>query len=313
MQKENQTVISEFLLLGFSSLRRFKYLLFATFFIFYMASITGNSLVIAIVSIGQSLHSPMYFFLRQLSIAEILFTTSIVPTLLSVVLQDGNTISISGCIVQFIMFSGLTNTECSILIMMSYDRYLAICKPLHYPMIMNNTLQLKLVIGSWIAGFITTLSVVLQMCGLQFCSPNVFDHYYCDIEPLLKHSCSNVPFLEMETVVFSTPLTIFPFVFIIVTYVRILFAIFNIPTNNGRQKVFSTCSSHMAVVCMYYGSLVTIYVVPSIGNTWNIKKFLSLLYTIATPFLNPIIYSIRNQEIRAAMQKHICRKIIMYI
>ncbi|OCT94780.1 hypothetical protein XELAEV_18012470mg [Xenopus laevis] len=313
MQKENQTVISEFLLLGFSSLRRFKYLLFATFCICYMASITGNSLVIAIVSISQSLHSPMYFFLRQLSIAEILFTTSIVPTLLSVVLQDGNTISISGCIVQLIMFSGLTNTECSILTMMSYDRYLAICKPLHYPMIMNNTLQLKLVIGSWMAGFIATISVVLQMCGLQFCGPNVFDHYYSDIGPLLKHSCSDVPLLEMETVVFSTPLTIFPFGFIIVTYVRILFAIFNIPTNNGRQKVFSTCSSHMAVVCMYYGSLVTIYVVPSIGKTWNIKKFLSLLYTIATPFLNPIIYSIRNQEIRAAMQKNISRKKIMYI
>ncbi|OCT94778.1 hypothetical protein XELAEV_18012468mg [Xenopus laevis] len=280
---ENQTVISEFLLLGFSTIPNVKYVLFAIFLISYIVTLAGNSMVIATVLNSHQLHSPMYFFLCNLSLSEILFITNIIPKMLFVTLKEGDSVSVPECISQLLIMSALTNTECSILTVMSYDRFLAICKPLHYTSIMNWKLQLNLALWSWILSFIATLCVVLQIYFLQFCGPSEFDHYYCDFAPIIKHSCSDTSILEMEAFLFSAPITLFPFIFII--------------------KVFSTCSSHMAVVSMYYGSLVAIYVVPSVGHIWNINKILSLLYTVVTPLLNPIIYSIRNQEIRMALAK----------
>ncbi|KAM4701968.1 olfactory receptor 1M1-like [Discoglossus pictus] len=181
---------------------------------------------------------------------------------------------------------------------MSYDRYLAICNPLHYNSIMDVSFCLRVVGISWFYSFMSTLVVVIQLWTLKFCGSNIIDHYYCDLTPLLHHSCSDTSLIEREIFVFSFPIAIFPFVFIILTYVRIVVTIIRIPSTTGKQKAFSTCSSHLTVVCTYYLTLITIYVIPSKGNTLNLNKFLSLLYTVLTPLFNPIIYSLRNKEIR---------------
>ncbi|KAM4795781.1 olfactory receptor-like protein I9 [Rhinophrynus dorsalis] len=190
---------------------------------------------------------------------------------------------------------------------MSYDRYLAICNPLRYSSIMDLKFCVQLVICSWMFSFLSTLIVIIQLCTLQFCGCNVIDHYYCDLTPLLERSCSDVFFVKLQIFAFSIPIAVLPFVFIILTYARIMFAILRIPSSTGKKKAFSTCSSHLAVVCTYYLTLITIYVIPT-GSSWNLNKFMSLLYTVVTPLFNPIIYTLRNQEIRAILEKLIFKK-----
>ncbi|MEE6505965.1 hypothetical protein FKM82_007421 [Ascaphus truei] len=303
MLEKNHTIVTEFLLLGFYNIHSFKILLFTVFLMVYIMTLSSNLLIIALVSTSHQLHSPMYFFLAHLSLSDILLTMVIFPNMLSLIWGEGGTISVSGCISQihFSLFS--VTTECLLLTVMSYDRYLAICKPLHYATIMDFKLCLQLVIWSWLVAFVVTLFVILQISQLQFCGPNVIDHFFCDFAPLLKHSCSDSSFIEIEGFVISTFVALLPFLFIIVTYICISLAILRISSTTGRKKAFSTCSSHLTVVCTYYGPLITIYVVPTRGHTFNINKILSLLYTAVTPFFNPIIYSLRNQEIGSALRR----------
>ncbi|MEE6505916.1 hypothetical protein FKM82_007382 [Ascaphus truei] len=303
MLGKNQTIVTEFLLLGFQTLHSFKILLFSLFLVTYIMTISSNLLIISLVSTSHQLHSPMYFFLAHLSLSDILLTTVIVPNMLRLKWGEGGTMSVAGCISQLHFYCCSGATESLLLTVMSYDRYLAICHPLLYTTIMNFNLRLQLVIWAWILGLAAALLLILPISQLQFCGPNVIDHFFCDFAPLLKHSCSDTSFIEIEIFVISFPLSFFPFGFIIVTYVCIFLTILRIPSTTGRQKAFSTCSSHLTVVCTYYGTLIIIYVVPSRGHSFNINKVLSLLYTVVTPFLNPIIYSLRNQEIGAALRK----------
>ncbi|XP_075434301.1 olfactory receptor 6B1-like [Ascaphus truei] len=303
MLGKNQTIVTEFLLLGFPNLYSITILLFTVFLIAYIMTLSSNLIIIALVSTSHKLHSPMYFFLAHLSLSDILLTTDIVPNMLHLIWGEGGTMSVAGCISQLHFFACSANTECLLLTVMSYDRYLAICHPLHYTSIMNFKLCLKLAIWSWLIGFVVTVFIILQMGQLQFCGPNVIDHFFCDFSPLVKHSCSDTSFIETELLFLSVPITILPFGFITVTYVCIFLTILRIPSTTGRQKAFSTCSSHITVVCIYYGTLFTIYAVPSREYTININKILSLLYTAVTPFFNPIIYSLRNQEIGAAIRR----------
>ncbi|XP_075433432.1 olfactory receptor 6B1-like [Ascaphus truei] len=300
---KNQTTVSEFLLLGFQNLHSFKILLFILFLITYIMTLSSNLLIITLVSTSHQLHSPMYFFLAHLSLTDILLTTVIVPNMLRLIWVEGCTMSVFGCISQFHFFACSVITQCLLLTVMSYDRYVAICHPLRYTTIMDFKLRLQLVIWSWLIGFLVALLLILQISQLQFCVPNVIDHFFCDLAPLLKHSCSDTSFLEIEGFVLSIIVDFLPFAFIIATYVCIFHTILRIPSTTGRQKAFSTCSSHITVVFTYYGSLITIYVVPSIYQPFNINNVLSLLYTVVTPFFNPIIYSLRNQEIGAALRK----------
>ncbi|XP_053561341.1 olfactory receptor-like protein OLF1 [Bombina bombina] len=311
MHEDNKTIIMEFLLVGFQSLHNLTILFFICLFIMYITILFGNFFIALIVLAFPHLHTPMYFFLSQLASAEIVFTTTIIPKLLSVILLKGDTISTVGCVTQFYMFSVSTNAESLFLTVMSYDRYLAICDPLHYSSIMNFNFCLWLTIFSWFYSFLSTFVVVVQIGILQFCGSNVIDHYYCDLTPLLEHSCSDTSLIEMEIFLFSIPIAIFPFVFIVLTYLRIVLAILRIPSTTGKKKAFSTCSSHLAVVCTYYSTLITIYVMPTKENTVNLNKFLSLLYTVLTPLFNPIIYSLRNKEIRAILEKNIFRKVFL--
>ncbi|KAM8972575.1 olfactory receptor 11L1-like [Pelodytes ibericus] len=302
MLEMNQTRVTEFVLLGFQNLQSVATLFFFLL-IFYCVTISGNIIIIFLVVLDNSLHSPMYFFLTQLSISDILMTTNIVPNTLYVVLGEGGTISFTGCITQFYFFGGSECLECLLLTVMAYDRYLAICSPLHYTSIMSYTCFTKLVIVSWLLSFSLILVSTLPISRLWFCGPNVIDHFFCDFAPLIELSCSDTSTLQMVVVLMCLLVIALPLIIITVSYAFIILAILKISSTSGRWKSFSTCSSHLLVVCIFYGALISIYILPHKGISMDINKVLSLMYTMITPMLNPIIYSLRNKDIIEAMKK----------
>ncbi|XP_075434306.1 olfactory receptor 11A1-like [Ascaphus truei] len=303
MLRGNQTTVTEFLLLGFPTTHNFKILLFFVFLLLYIFTLAGNFLIIVLVSTSHQLRTPMYFFLSHLSLSDILLTTDIVPNMLYVIMAEGGIISLIGCITQYLIGAVSLVAECLLLTVMSYDRYLAICHPLRYSAIMDFKLCCQLVSWSWFLGFMVTLNMVILVCSFQLCNPNVIDHFFCDLTPLLEHLCSNRFIAETVLSFIGIPCVILPFIFIIVTYVCISLTILRISSPTGRQKSFSTCSSHLAVVCSYYGTLIAKYVVPSKGQSLTLMKIISLLYTVITPLFNPIIYTLRNKEIQTALWK----------
>ncbi|XP_018427135.1 PREDICTED: olfactory receptor 1009-like [Nanorana parkeri] len=259
--------------------------------------------MVGLVPVVSHLHTPMYFFLSNLSVSDVLITSDIVPNMLRILWTERGNISVSSCILQFYIFGSLTALECLLLTVMSYDRYLAICNPLRYSSIMTSGLCRNLIIFSWIAGFTPTFPVATCLSKLRFCHRNTIDHFFCDLAPFLNLACSDVSTVKLLAFSFSFLVTFFPFLFIIVSYVSIIHTILRIKSEKGRQKAFSTCSSHLAVVSLYYGTLFILYGVPSKQQSLDTNKILSLLYTIVTPFLNPVIYSFKNQEIGRAVAK----------
>ncbi|XP_075434284.1 olfactory receptor 6X1-like [Ascaphus truei] len=305
MYEENQTMVTEFLLLGFGSLHNFKILFFFLILVIYMVTLSGNVMIITLVSASPNLHSPMYFFLSNLSLSDIIITTSIVPNMLRVIWKEQGTIYFTCCIFQFYIYGSSIGAECLLLTVMSFDRYVAINNPLRYHSIMDFQLCLILGVLSWVLCWMISSTTVLLICQLQFCDSNIIDHFFCDFAPLLKISCSDTSFLLIDAYIASILVVVFPFVFITVTYVCIFLTILRMPSTTGRQKAFSTCSSHLMVVCTYYGTMIVLYMVPFTGQSLEVNKFISLLNTVATPLLNPIIYSLRNQEIRTALRKYV--------
>ncbi|XP_044134600.1 olfactory receptor 1496-like [Bufo gargarizans] len=301
--KNNFTTIYEFVLLGFENLHSFKTLLFFVFLIIYISTVLGNMLIIILVSTCPQIQSPMYFFLSHLSASDILLTTYAIPNMLYVLLEEGSIISVSGCLTQFYLICVSTIVECFLLMVMSYDRYQAICNPLHYNSIMNFRFCTILAFLSWFLGSAWPLIAVIPVFNLFFCQSNVIDHFYCDFAPIMELSCSDTSLVEKEVFISSFPTVVLPFLFIIVTYYNISHTVMRIPTTAGRRKAFSTCSSHLAVVSAYYGTLIIKYIVPFRGNSHVLNKSVSLLYTVFTPFCNPIIYSLRNKDIKSAMKK----------
>ncbi|XP_073479944.1 olfactory receptor 10A7-like [Aquarana catesbeiana] len=298
--KNNITVI---FLLGFHDMDRFNVFLFILLLIVYCVTICGNSLIIKLVCISKNLHSPMYFFLTQLSVADILLTTDISPFMLDIVLHQGAFISFQGCITQLYFFIFIEGFECFILTMMSYDRYLAICSPLYYVTIMNHMLCIKLVVASWLLGCLVAIILIHGITQLHFCRSNIIDHFFCDYYPLMDLSCSDVSMRLIEAILMCILAIILPFVVIVISYVCIVLTIIRISTSSGRQKSFSTCSSHLTVVSIFYGTLIATYILPKEGQMKIFSKTLSLLYTVLTPLLNPFIYSLRNEDIKKALRK----------
>ncbi|KAM9312177.1 olfactory receptor 11L1-like [Gastrophryne carolinensis] len=303
MIKRNQTLVTEFLLLGFGDLHEFKFALFTIFLIIHIMALTSNIVVFVLIAANQSLHSPMYFFISQLSLSEILFTSNIVPNTLWLILVGGGTVSIARCILQFYLLAVPTVTQCLLLSSMSLDRYVAICRPLHYTIIMTLGLQVRLVSSSWLVGILVSLVLYILLQRLEFCGLNTIDHFYCDIAPVVELSCSKELPVETVTSMFCFTLVVTPFMFIMASYIFILHTILKIPSTTGRHKAFSTCSSHLTVVGLYYGSLGSIYISPPSSGSININKSLALFYTLITPLVNPLIYSLRNQEIRNIIRK----------
>ncbi|XP_053319708.1 olfactory receptor 11L1-like [Spea bombifrons] len=303
MNVENRTEVTEFLLLGFPDLNGFKIHVFLLILILYSMTLVGNALIISVVSTSPQLFSPMYFFLGNLSISDIMLTSNIVPLMLYVIWKESGTISLVCCILQFYIYACAGSAECLLLTVMSYDRYLAICCPLRYSSLMDCRLRLRLVTWSWILSWTIPVISVVMISRLQFCDSNIIDHFFCDLAPLLSIACSDIASVELEALLASTFLFLSPFVFITVTYICISLCILKIPTTNGRHKAFLTCSSHLTVVCMFYGTMISLYMVPTTGHSPAVTKSLSLLYAVVTPFLNPIIYTLRNTEIRTALRK----------
>ncbi|KAM3926721.1 olfactory receptor 6F1-like [Leptodactylus fuscus] len=310
MDGVNSTAVTEFLILGFPSLKDYKLTFFSVILMMYSMTICENFLIISLVSTSQRLQSPMYFFLGHLALSDIFLVTSVVPKFLEVIIREGSTIPYVECLAQFYLYGGVVCVECFLLTAMSYDRYLAICKPLHYISMMNVKLRYSLVISSWVLSFMLMPITFSLVCDLDFCGPNIINHFFCDFAPLLELSCSDTTGVGIEMIVLSFPIILLPFLCVIISYVSIFITIFGISSTSGRQKTFSTCSSHLVVVSTYYGSMLIIYMVPYRGHSLPINKFISLLYIVLTPLLNPIIYSLRNREIQASVVIYlmVCRK-----
>ena len=295
----NQT-ITEFVLLGFYVRAELHLLLFIVFTVIYASIILGNMLIIVAVVSSQRLHTPMYFFLANLSFLEILYTSSVVPKMLEGFLQEA-AISVAGCLLQFFIFGSLATAECFLLAVMAYDRYLAICYPLRYPLLMGPRWCLGLVVIAWLSGFLVDGLVVALMAQLRFCGPNHIDHFYCDFMPLMSLACSDPSVAQMTTFILSVVCLTIPFGLILTSYGQIMVAVLRVPAGASRRKAFSTCSSHLAVVSTYYGSLMVLYIAPSAVHSQLLSKVFALLYTVVTPLFNPVIYTLRNKEVQQAL------------
>ncbi|XP_069817983.1 olfactory receptor 11L1-like [Dendropsophus ebraccatus] len=293
---------TEFFLLGFQGSRNQRNVLFSLLIVVYNVTICGNLLIITLVSTSKILHTPMYFFISQLSISDILLSTNIAPNMLHILLNNGAAITHMACIAQLYFFSAFEAVQCFFLTVMSYDRYVAICNPLHYTSIMTRTHCVKLTIFCWLVGCSVTLSDTLTASSLTFCGPNIIDHFFCDLMPLLDISCSDTFIVTLDIYVMAVPVVLTPCIIIIISYIKIITTILRIPSRSGRQKTFSTCGSHLIVVCIFYCALFCVYVFPMKGKILNISKVLSLLYTVFTPLINPVIYSLRNKDIRKALE-----------
>ncbi|KAG9469326.1 hypothetical protein GDO78_020815 [Eleutherodactylus coqui] len=262
-QENNLTAVTEFFLLGFQVSQGLRHFLFCIFLVIYCGTICGNLLIITLVSTSKNLHTPMYFFISQLSISDILLTIDLVPNMLHILLNNGGTITFLGCFTQFCFFGAMEGSECLLLTVMSYDRYVAICNPLHYASIMTSS--------SFLIETISTAKLI-------FCGPNTIDHLFCDMVPLIELACSDTSFIHLEIYLIGIPIILIPTAIIVVSYTYIVLAILRIPSISGQ--------------------------------TVTMSKVLSLLYTVLTPLVNPIIYSLRNKDIRKAVHKIVYQRVI---
>ncbi|XP_006132738.2 olfactory receptor 11A1-like [Pelodiscus sinensis] len=299
----NTTSITEFILLGFQTLPELQFFLFLLFLVIYIVTMAGNLLIISLVVADRRLHTPMYLFLGNLSCLETCYSSTILPKMLAGLLTGDRTISFSGCLTQLYFFGFLVGTECFLLSVMSYDRYLAICHPLHYTALMRGRAWLRLAGGSWLGGFLGNGITTLSVSQLTFCGPNAIDHFLCDFVPLIRLSCDDPQLMETLIFLLTLIFSVAPFLLTLTSYICIIATILRIPSSRGRQKAFSTCSSHLIVVTIYYGTLLIVYMFPTTDFFRDFKKVLSVAYTVLTPLVNPFIYSLRNKEVKDALRK----------
>ncbi|XP_058397122.1 olfactory receptor 11H12-like [Diceros bicornis minor] len=295
-------LVREFILLGFSCEWKIQILLFLLFTTTYALTITGNGAIVCALWCDQRLHIPMYIFLGSFSFLEICYVSSTVPKMLVNFLSD-KTISFAGCFLQFYFFFSLGTSECFLLAIMAFDRYLAICCPLHYPNIMTGHLCTKMVITCWVCGFLWFLIPIVLISRMPFCGPNIIDHVVCDPGPLFALVCASAPTIQLLCYTLSSLVIFGNFLFILGSYTLVLLAVLSMPSAIGRHKAFSTCGSHLAVVSLFYGSLMVMYVSPGLGHSARIQKVTTSFYAMVTPLFNPLIYSLRNKEIKAALRK----------
>nr|XP_028557527.1 olfactory receptor 10A4-like [Podarcis muralis] len=304
----NSSDVTEFILLGFSDLLQLQLLLFLVFAIMYIVTLLGNITIILLTTIDPALQNPMYFFLRNLSFLEICFTLVIVPQMLVNLLSENKTISFPGCVMQMYFFFFFGSSECFLLASMAYDRYIAICSPLHYTVIMKKRFCIHLALFSWCSGIPVGTVQTTWLFSFPFCGPNKVNHFFCDGPPVLKLVCADTYLFELYALTGTIVIVLSPFILILVSYVHIITTILRMPSAEGKHKAFSTCSSHLVVVTLFYGTAGLTYFRPKSSYSPNTQKLLSLSYTVVTPMLNPIIYSLRNKEVKEAMKRLLSRK-----
>ncbi|XP_006883333.1 PREDICTED: olfactory receptor 11H6-like [Elephantulus edwardii] len=308
LKSKNRTmkVVTEFILLGFSGQRKTQNILFSLILMVYLLTLLGNGAVVCAVKWDRRLHTPMYILLGNFAFLEIWYVSSTIPNMLANILSDTKTISFSGCFLQFYFFFSLGTTECFFLSVMAYDRYLAICRPLHYPTVMTGKFCVILVCLCWVGGFLYYPVPIVLISQLPFCGPNIIDHIVCDPGPLFALACNPAYSTKVICSTYTSMIIFGPFLFILGSYTLVLRAVLRVPSGAGRTKAFSTCGSHLTVVSLFYGTLMVVYVSPTSGNPAGMQKVITLVYSAVTPLLNPLIYSLRNKDMKAALKKVVC-------
>ena len=300
MNQENNSRVAEFVLLGLSSSWELQYFFFMLFNFLYIIIVLGNLLIVLTVISEPALHTPMYIMLSNLSILDVFLATYATPKMIHDFLHEPKTISFEGCMAQIFLLHVFAGGEMVLLVAMAYDRYVAICKPLHYATIMNSRICGRLVICCWIAGGLVIFPPLCLGLNLEFCDYHVIDHFLCDASPVLKISCSDTWFIEQMVVTLAVLINIVTFLCVVMSYVYIINAILKFPSSQQKLKAFSTCSSHLIVVSITYGSCIFIYVKPSAKDEMAINKCVLVLTTSVAPMLNPFIYSLRNKQVKEA-------------
>ncbi|XP_055995031.1 olfactory receptor 5AN1-like [Sorex fumeus] len=303
LRGRNLTEITHFILLGFSDLPRILTLLFTVFLLIYITTVTLNLGLITLIKMDSHLHTPMYFFLSNLSFIDICYVTTTVPKMLSGFFREKQIITFLGCTVQYFFFALTGLSESCVMTAMAYDRYAAICNPLLYSSVMSPTFCLRMVLGCYMAAFSGSVSQLCAILQLHFCGPNVINHFICDMPQLLKLSCTDTFVARLILGIVVVVFGVANAVLILISYVYIVLSILKITSAKGRFKAFNTCASHLTIVSLFYISSVVIYLSSSTGSSSTIDRFASVFYTVLIPILNPLIYSLRNQEIKDALKK----------
>ncbi|XP_054850380.1 olfactory receptor 49-like [Eublepharis macularius] len=299
---QNLTLVTEFILLGFTDVWELQVALFVVLLITYLLTVSGNLLIISITFVDQRLHSPMYFFLRNFSFLEISFTTVIIPKMLANLLSKRKTISVTACFIQSFFYFILGIAEFFLLAAMSFDRYVAICNPLRYTIIMNSRLCIQLVLSCWVGSFFFVFLTTVVITRLPFCGPNLIDHFFCDNSPLLKLACADTRLIEVVDFILAVIILLGTLAITTISYINIIMTVCRLPSTKERQRAFSTCSSHITVVTMFYGSCIFMYVKPSQREGIDLNKGVAILNTVVTPLLNPFIYTLRNKQVQEVLR-----------
>ena len=303
MQWTNDSRLLGFILVGFSDQPQLELILFGVILFLYFMTLLGNSTIILVSLLDSKLHNPMYFFLSHLSFLDLCFTSSIVPQLLVNLGSSDKSITYGGCVVQLYVFLALGSTECVLLAVMSYDRYVAVCRPLHYAFVMHPQVCSILASMAWLSGVTTTLIQSTLTLQLPFCGNRKVDHFFCEVPVLIKLACVDTNFNQAELFVASVLFLVVPLSLILMSYGNIAQAVLKIKSAIGRRKAFRTCSSHVMVVIIFYGTITFMYLQPAKSRSKDQGKFVSFFYTVVTPMLNPLIYTLRNKEVKAALKK----------
>ena len=314
MKLANQSTVAGFILLGLSDQPKLEKMFFVLILLTYLVILLGNGVLILVTILDSRLHTPMYFFLGNLSFLDICYTTSSVPLILDSFLTPRKTISFSACGVQMFLSFAMGATECVLLGMMAFDRYVAICNPLRYPIVMSKAVYVPMAAGSWAAGCAASMVQTSLAMRLPFCGDNVINHFTCEILAVLKLACADISINVISMGVTNVIFLVVPVLLIFVSYIFILTTILRIPSAEGRKKAFSTCSAHLTVVVIFYGTILFMYGKPKSKDPLGADKqdladkLTSLFYGVVTPMLNPIIYSLRNKDVKAAVRNLVSQK-----
>uniref|UniRef100_A0A8D1EY52 Olfactory receptor n=1 Tax=Sus scrofa TaxID=9823 RepID=A0A8D1EY52_PIG len=302
--ENNQSWIAEFILVGFQLSEEMEFFFFIIFFLLYIFNLLANGMILGLICLDPRLHSPMYYFLSHLAVTDISYASSNLPNMLENLVKHKKTIPFVSCTLQMLFYLAFASVECLILVVMSYDRYVAICHPLQYTVIMNWKLCTVLAIISWACGFFLALVQVSLFLRLPFCGPQKVNHFFCEIRSVLKVTCGETWINKIFLFADGVFILVAPISLMLVSYVRILWAILKIQSKEGRKKAFSTCSSHLCVVGFYFGIAMMVYLVPDDSHQQEEQqKILFLFYTFFNPLLNPLVYSLRNAQVKAAFHR----------